>query len=156
MEENEHTSAGARGESGSRFADEEKLAVRLLNMSGNEKIKLALTGDAEARRLLLRDSNRMVQMSVMQNPRLTESEIITIANSRQTSDEILRCIINNRDWYKLYAVRLALVKNPKTPFTLAFRIISSLASHDLKLLAKSKSISPAVAQAARRITTKNK
>ncbi len=136
--------------------EHEKLAVAIMNMSGNEKIKLALTGDAEARRLLLRDSNRVVQMSVLQNPRLTENEVISIANSRQTSDEMLRYIVSKREWYKSYAVRLALVKNPKTPFALALKMIGSLTSMDLKLLAKSKNVSPAVAQAAMRIIAKKR
>lgn len=133
----------------------EKLAVRLQSMTVNEKIKLALIGDAEARRLLIRDPSREVQMAIMKNPRLTESEVISIANSRSTSEEMVRAILSNRDWYKIYAVRLALVKNPKTPFSQAIRMVGGLASHDLKLLAKSKSISPAVVQQAKKLVVKN-
>jgi hypothetical protein len=156
MEEDRHQPSGPEGAPAGKPAEEsEKLASRIANMSANEKIKLALTGDAEARRTLLRDPNRLVHMAVLQNPRMTESEVITLANSRQATDEMLRFIINNRDWYKLYAVRLALVKNPKTPFALAIRMVGGLVSSDLKLLAKSKSVSPAVANQAKRLVTKN-
>ena len=101
----------------------EKLAVRLQSMNVNERIKLALIGDTEARRLLIRDPSREVQMAILKNPRITESEVISIANSRGTSEEMLRAILSNREWYKIYAVRLALVKNPKTPFAQAVRMV---------------------------------
>jgi hypothetical protein len=139
-----------------KIEEVEKLAVRLLEMSVNEKIKLALIGDAEARRLLLRDSNRQVQMAVLDNPRISDNEIISIANSRSTPDEMLRAIIGNREWYKHYAIRLALVKNPKTPPALAIRMVGGLVSSDLKLLAKNKTVSPAVAQQANRLAFKKK
>jgi hypothetical protein len=134
----------------------EKLTNRLKDMSVNERTKLALVGDAEARRLLIRDSNRQVQMAVLQNPRITENEIISIANSRSTPDEMLRAIIGNREWYKHYAVRLALVKNPKTPPALAIRMVGGLVSSDLKLLANNKTVSPAVAQQASRLVFRKK
>lgn len=133
----------------------EKLAIRLQSMNVNERIKLALIGDTEARRLLIRDPSREVQMAILQNPRITESEVISIANSRGTSEEMLRAILSNRDWYKIYAVRLALVKNPKTPFALAIRMVGGLATHDLKLLSKSKAISPAVVQQAKKLVAKS-
>jgi len=155
MEEEQHGPSGAQSQPEPNKAEEiAKLVNRIENMTANEKIKLALTGDGEARRILLRNPNRLVPMAVLQNPRITESEVISIANSRHTSDEMLRYIVNNRDWYKLYALRLALVKNPKTPFAMSIRMVGTLASHDLKLLAKSKSIPQAVAQAARRLVTK--
>ena len=141
----------------SRKVDEiEKLVNRIKDMGVTERTKLAMLGNAEARRLLIRDSNRQVQMAVLENPRITENEIIGIANSRSTPDEMLRAIIGNREWYKHYAVRLALVKNPKTPPALAIRMVGGLVSSDLKLLAKNKTVSRAVAQQAERLAFKKK
>ncbi|HBD07613.1 MAG TPA: hypothetical protein DCZ69_05080 [Syntrophobacteraceae bacterium] len=140
----------------SKVREVEKLASRLLEMSVNEKIKLAMLGDAEARRLLVRDSNRLVQMAILENPRLTDNEIISMANSRSTPEEMLRAIAGNRYWCRTYAVRLALVKNPKTPPSLALRMVGGLVSSDLKLLSNSKSISPAVAHQAKKLAFKNK
>jgi hypothetical protein len=156
MEEKDRGTHGSHGKPTSHDHSEfEKLAVRLQSMSANERIKLALIGDAEARRLLIRDPSREVQMAILKNPRITESELISIANSRSTSEEMVRAILSNRDWYKIYAIRLALVKNPKTPFAQAIRMVAGLATHDLKLLAKSKSISPAVVQQAKKLVAKS-
>jgi hypothetical protein len=132
------------------------LAKQIPNMSVNEKIKLALVGDMEARRLLLRESNRQIQSAVLENERITESEIITIANSRSVHDDLLRHIANTREWAKLYPVRLALVKNPKTPCAIALKLTPSLNAADLKIICKSKSVAPAVANAAKRALLKDK
>jgi hypothetical protein len=155
MEGNDQGTLESQGQrSPEKDSGAEKLAIRLQSMNVNERLKLALIGDTEARRLLIRDPSREVQMAILKNPRITESEVISIANSRGTSEEMLRAILSNREWYKIYAVRLALVKNPKTPFALAIRMVGGLATHDLKLLAKSKAISPAVVQQAKKLVAK--
>jgi hypothetical protein len=127
------------------------LASRIQDMSVNEKIQFALKGDTEARRLLIRDANRQVQLAVLQNGRITDTEVVAIANSRAVHDDLLRHIAANRNWMKLYPVRLALVKNPKTPFAISLKLVPTLTMNDLKLLGKSKAIPPAGALAARKI-----
>src|SRR5690606_31710183 len=47
------------------------LAQRILQMSVSEKIKLATLGNKEARTLLLRDTNKLVAIAVIQSPRIT-------------------------------------------------------------------------------------
>ncbi len=126
------------------------LAMKIQKMSVPERIKLAQTGGQEARTLLMQDPNRVVQLAVLDNPKITSSEVVGFANSRNISDEALRKIAENREWYKLYPVRLALVKNPKTPVGIALKLVSTLTSQDLKILAKSKSVSSVIVQAARR------
>jgi hypothetical protein len=157
MEEETKVGAGSPNQiqPGRRAEDIVNLSTRIQEMSVNEKIKLAMTGDMEARRLLVREGNREIQLAVLNNPRITDSEVVAISNSRNVYDDLLRQIATSREWYKLYSVRLALVKNPKTPYALAVRMVSSLLSHDLKLLAKSKAVPPAVATTAKRLLTKN-
>ncbi|HDM79304.1 MAG TPA: hypothetical protein ENG51_23005 [Deltaproteobacteria bacterium] len=120
------------------------------DMTVSEKIKLAMKGDKEARTILMQDGNRMVQLAVLENPRITESEVVNICRSRNVDDEVLRRIANSREWSKLYQVRFSLVTNPKTPVAVSMRFISTLMANDLKSLAKSKSVPTAVATAARR------
>jgi hypothetical protein len=158
MEEDHKANSGSPKDpapSGSRADDIANLATRMQEMTVNEKIKLALTGDTEARRLLIREGNRQIQMAVLNNPRITDSEIVAISNSRNVYEDLLRQLATSREWHKVYAVRLALVKNPKTPYALALRLVPTLVSNDLKVLAKSKSVPPAVATAAKRIVARN-
>lgn len=131
---------------------DQSLFQRIQNMSLTEKIQLGMKGDREARTILIRDSNKMIQLAVINNPRITESEVVNIAHSRNVKEEVLRKIANTKEWTKLYQVRVALVNNPKTPIAVALRFISTLMTNDLKSLATSKSVPSAIRTAARRLT----
>lgn len=116
-----------------------------------EKIRLAMTADKEARSLLMRDNNRMVQLALIGNPRLSDGEVVLIAGSRYIDEEVLRKIAVNREWIKLYQVRLALAGNPRCPIPIASRMLKTLAPIDLKIIAASRSVPSAVAQLARKM-----
>jgi hypothetical protein len=109
-------------------------------MTVAEKMDLARTAAKEARTILLRDSNKLVQLAVIESPKITESEIIAIANNKQVNDEVLRVIAMNREWLRNYQIRLALVNNPKTPLPIAMAQITYLNQKDIKALSKSKGI----------------
>ena len=132
-------------------AVEKNLLQRLQEMTVSERIKLALRGNRETRMLLIRDSNRMIRRFVLQNPRVSDEEIIAVAKNRSADDELLRIIAESRDWTKNYQVRLSLVTNPKTPLVLSLRFLSGLQERDVRVLAKSKNVSATVANAAKRL-----
>ena len=119
-----------------------------------DKIKLAMTGDKEARSILLKDSNKQVQEAVLDSPRISDLEIVAVANSRNVSDEILRKIAVNRNWMKNYQVRLALANNPKTPLPMGLKIIGTLMVADLKRLSKNKGVSNVLSAAAQRFVAR--
>ncbi|MBW1981651.1 MAG: hypothetical protein JRJ12_10555 [Deltaproteobacteria bacterium] len=129
---------------------------KIKEMSVPERLNLAMSGDKEARSLLIKDSDKKVQEAVLENPRITETEIVTIANTRTASEEVLRKICTNRQWMKNYRVRLGLVNNPKTPLPIAVRLLSTLMVADLKRLAKSKGIPNVLAQSAHRILSQKR
>jgi hypothetical protein len=132
-------------------AVERSLLLRLPEMSVAERIKLALHGNREARVLLLRDPNRMIRRFVLQNPRISDEEIIALTKNRSADDELLRAVADNREWTANYQVRLSLVENPKTPLVIALRLLGSLHGRDIRQLAKSKNVSANVANQAKRI-----
>lgn len=141
-------------EEGQREINEEErksLSTKLLTMTVSEKIKLALLGNKEARVLLIRDSNKMVSAAVVKSPKLQDDEIIKIAQMRNVADEILRIVAANKEWTKHYAVKKALVENPKTPVQSSFRFLSLLRDSDLKSIARSKNVPSAVQAQARRL-----
>lgn len=146
--DDEEDEAGQDGE-GSEEKNE-SLVQRLQRLKVSEKIRIAMTGDKESRVLLIRDSNRMVQLAIINNPRITEGEVTSIAYSRNVDEEVLRRIANNREWIKLYQVRSALAKNPKTPLTISIKMVQTLPANDLKEISRSKSVPAAVANAAKR------
>ncbi|MFQ5442053.1 MAG: hypothetical protein ACE5EB_04930 [Thermodesulfobacteriota bacterium] len=128
-----------------------KLVSRL---TAGEKIKLALTGQKAVRELLVKDKNKIVSMSVLKNPRITDQEIIRIASSKTSSDDLLREVAGRREWIKSYAVKMAIVLNPKTPLNYSLKFLDFLYDRDLKKIANSKNVPGVLANAARQKLTR--
>lgn len=116
------------------------LFQKIQTMSVSEKLDLARKAPKEARSILIRDSNKLVQLAVVNSPKITESEILAIATNRQVNDDVLKEIAMNKEWLRNYQVRLALVNNPKTPLSIAMAQVTYLNQRDLALLAKSKGV----------------
>jgi hypothetical protein len=131
----------------------ESLYQRLLNMAVNEKVRLATLGNKEARNLLIKDPNRLVIHSVLSSPKLTDDEVVSFAGNKNLSKEVANIIANKKEFLKNYAVKVALVNNPKTPVPTAIKLIPYLMEKDVRTVAKSKGVSSVVVTAARRLLT---
>jgi hypothetical protein len=123
----------------------------IVHMTVGERVKLALKGNREARMILVRDPNRLIQRFVLQNPRIGDEEVLTMARNRNLDTDLLRLIGDHKHWPRNYQIKLALVTNPKTPLAIALHFVSSLMERDIRLLAKSKNISATIASQARRL-----
>ncbi len=130
---------------------EKALWLRIRTMTVAEKVKLALRGNKDARGILIRDTNRILPRLVLQNPRITEEEILTLAKDRNVDEEILRLIADSREWTKVYAVRCALVENARTPAGKALNLLPTLGEREISRLAKSKQVPNVISVQARRI-----
>lgn len=139
--------------SGEDGAQAESLLRKIQRMKIQEKVKLAMSGNKESRGLLMRDSSRLVQIAIISNPKITDGEIALIACSRTVDEDVLRRIAENREWLKNYQVRLALVNNPKTPVGSSTKLVRTLRDQDIRLLSRSRTVSTAVVNTARRIIT---
>jgi len=124
---------------------------QLQEMAVADKIKMALTGDKEWRTLLIRESNKQVNTAVLKNPRISEGEVLTVAKNRSSSDELIRIILLNRDWVKLYDMKKALVVHPRTPLQTAVRFMTFLSEKDIRELAKSREVGQVIVNNARRM-----
>jgi hypothetical protein len=161
----EHTAASvlkefpdelAHEHEGEEIAEEKRVTLtqRILNMTVAEKIKLATLGNKEARTILLRDTNKLVAVAAVQSPRMTESEVVSLSNSRTVHEDVLRVIYTNREWLKLYQVKLNLVRNPKTPLPTALRFLPHVRPNDLRDIAKNKNVPHAIQTGARKLSVK--
>ncbi len=140
-------------EEGSQVA-EGNLYSLVQKMSVFQKIKLARLGNKEARGLLIRDRNKVVAISAITNPKITESEVVGVAQSRNVNDEVLRIVARNREWTRSYAIKLALATNPKTSPSTAMQFVNFLQEKDLRSIMRSKDVPRPVAQHARRLLSK--
>ena len=130
------------------------LAQRIMKMSIAEKIKLATKGNKEARSYLLRDTNKLVSVAVIRSPKITDGEILAVANNRAAQDDVLRVVYNNREWLKMYPVKLALTKNPKVPLPKALQFLAQLRESEVKDLTKNKNVPSGVQLMARKMIDK--
>jgi hypothetical protein len=116
-----------------------------------EKIRLATIGNAYCRKMLIRDSNKLVAMTVIRSPQITSMEIQRIAGTTNVCDDVIRYIANSRECNKNYAVKLALVTNPKCPLGSSLRFLAYLHPDDLRNIARSKNIPGALATSAKKL-----
>jgi hypothetical protein len=116
------------------------LTQKIMRMSVSEKIKLATLGNKEARTILLRDSNKLVCMAAATSPRITDGEILSMANSRTVNSDVLRYIYSSREFTKVYAIKTSLVKNPKVPLPTALKLMFTLQEKDIKELARDRNV----------------
>jgi hypothetical protein len=116
------------------------LLQRLAKMTVSERVQFAIKGGSEARRTLIRDSNKVVQRAVLQSPRLTDQEVEAFAAMTSLTDEILRLIAGNRTFKKNYAVVRNLMTNSKTPLDVTLHMLPMLNAVDLKKLSNNKNV----------------
>ena len=131
----------------------ESMTAMVARMPVSDKIKLALIGNKEARGLLIKESNKVIVKNVLENPRVTDDEVISYAGNKNLSGEVTRIISTKKKFLKSFKVRCALVENPKTPVPAVMKIMPGLPDHVLRDFARSRSVTGVVKITARRILT---
>jgi hypothetical protein len=116
------------------------LLQQIGKMTVAQRVQFAMKGSSEARRTLIRDSNKVVQRSVLQSPRLTDQEVEAFAAMANLTDEILRLIAGNRAFRKNYVVVRNLMNNPKSPLDITLHMLPLLNAIDLKRLSVNKNV----------------
>jgi len=137
-------------------AEKKSLIAELSTMNPAEKMLKALTGEREARMMLIRDRNRTVWSAVLSSPKMNENDAEQIAKMRNVAPDVLREIAKNRMFVKRYIVAHELVKNPKTPHEVSSKLLARLKDRDLKRLIKDKNVSEQVRRLALKRTRTNK
>ena len=119
-------------------------------MSSGQRLAFAMKGNKDARMILVKDSNEMVALEVIYSPRITETEILAIAQMRDVNENVLRAIAGSKQYRGNKAITWALLNNPKTPAGLAVSLgLGNLSEKELDLLMKNRDISAMLQRAAR-------
>jgi hypothetical protein len=139
-------------EGGKLPAERISLIRRIMLMTPKDRMKLGMKGDREARGILIRDPNKVVACAVINNPRVTDQEVESIASMRTVSDEVLRLIALNRSWAKQYPIIHNLVRNPRAPIATVVNTLPRIRTKDLANLAQNRNVSDAVRRQALRIS----
>lgn len=105
---------------------------------------------------LLYDPDPHVIRNLLNNPRITEMDVIKIASKRPNSGEVLTEVFNNKKWAEIYSIKRALVKNPYTPTGLSLGLLHFMLIQDLKEISRDGTIHPAIRKAAEDLLKKGK
>jgi hypothetical protein len=116
------------------------LLQKVAKMNVAQRVQFAVKGGSEARRTLIRDSNKVVQRAVLQSPKLTDQEVEAFAAMSSLTDEILRLIATNRNFRKNYTVVRNLLNNAKTPLDVSLHLLPTANAIDLKKLTTNKNV----------------
>lgn len=141
---------------GAEEAHKGSLLQKIQHLTVGEKIAIALRGGQEIRSLLLKDANKEVVLTVLKNPKISDTEVELIAHSRNVPEDALRAIHKNREWMKNYSITLALVNNPKTPPGIGITLVTSLRNKDLAILEKNKNVPEGVRAVAKKVLSTKK
>ena len=86
---------------------------------------------------LMRDQDHRVIELLLQNSRIREGDVVTIAARRPTTVAILETIANHRKWKNHYDIKLTLCWNPHSPDQLIMKLLPTLMLQDLTEIAQS-------------------
>ncbi len=141
---------------GEEFESAPDLEVRsaykkIIKLGAAQKAMLAMKGGRDERTILVRDTNKVVALSVLKNPRLTDQEVEEFARSRGVAEEVLRALGSNREWAKRYSIASALVHNPRTPPGISLNFVQRLTTEDLKDLARDRNVPELIRRSGKRV-----
>lgn len=100
-------------------------------LSVGERRTMARTPNRSWFDKLLRDPHPLVIRQLLENPRLTEDDIVRLAARRPPNIEALRSIART-DWLLRSRVRMALIHNPGTPSAIAVPLLAVCTRPELR------------------------
>lgn len=114
---------------------EDQLLARLPQLPLGQKITLARRGPARVAGALLADGHERVISIALDNPRMTEAQILRTLSRERVPDTLIPSISRHHKWSITYNVRLALVRHPASPLATVLAYLPELAVSDLRELA---------------------
>ena len=123
---------------------------KIAGMSIGEKVRLANHGGRDERTFLGRERVGAVQAALLRNPRVTIDEVLALARAPHLSPDAAEAMAEHPNWGGSAQVTFALVRNPRTPLTLAVELVAKLQPSDLRVVAKGLGVRGQVSAAARK------
>jgi uncharacterized protein (DUF1778 family) len=114
---------------------EDQLLARLPQLPLGQKITLARRGPARVAGALLAEGHAQVISIVLDNPYMTEAQILRALSREKLSTFVIPAIIHHHKWSITYNVRLALLRHPSTPLASILSYLPELTVSDLRELA---------------------
>ena len=133
----------------SRSADEEPSLQD--DLPAGVRMSRAKTLNRNELARMLADTDPRVIRTLLQNPALTESDVLKLCSRRPAAADVQREVFSSKKWSARYRVKKALVYNPYTPTDLGLKIIHFLMAQDVLFVAQSLDLHPALREIARQL-----
>lgn len=105
---------------------------------------MARHGDIGLLERLLGDPDGAVVANLLNNPRMTEVEVVRMASRSPVREEVLKAIAAHPRWSGKYRVRLTLAHNPSTPTGITLGLLHLLMAQDLRAVSRDARLSRVV------------
>ncbi len=109
-----------------RHQAESVLFMRLPAMALGEKIGLARLCAGQVLKTIRSDKDPKVIQALLENPRLVEEDVLYLVSQPRTLAPVLETVARDPKWSARREVRIALLRNPRTPLAAALAFVSSL------------------------------
>ena len=107
-----------------------------------ERKSLARTHDRSLIQRVVRDPHPDVIRILLDNPSLTEEDVVRVCAVRPNDPRVLQTVYRHRRWVVRYRPRNAILRNPDTPLDTALLLAPLLRHVELKEAATSSELAP--------------
>ena len=127
-----------------RRVAEEMILTRVPHLAVGEKLTLARRGPARVAGALLAEGHPQAVKLALQNSFLTESQVLKVLANQGVPARVVAAIAQHSKWSCRYNVRMALVRNPRTPAPAVLAFLPDLTLRDLADISKLEGVPPHV------------
>jgi hypothetical protein len=125
-----------------RRAADQRLVERLPSLAVGERASIARRASPRVLQSLRSDPTPRVIAALLDNPRLVEADLLPLAAGESTRPQVLEVILAHRKWGSRYPLRVAVVRNPRSPLALVLRHLPLLKKADLRAVAADPHLPP--------------
>jgi hypothetical protein len=115
-----------------KIVAEEAILTKAEALPRGEKITLARRGSGRVVAGLLATYDPELLQAGLGNPFLTEAHILKLLSREDLSPRVVETVAHHAKWSHRYHVRLALMRNPATPFQQVLAFLPEVAVNDLR------------------------
>lgn len=123
-----------------RRAAERHLINRLQGLGSGERVAIARRAGTAVIAQLKRDPDPRVVSAMLENPRLTEGALVTLASSETANPKALAALARHRKWGSRYSIRLALCRNMRTPAQVSIGLLPMLKKVDIAAIERDRKL----------------
>lgn len=135
---------------------EEEEFIKMEHLTLGERRSLSKSSLKTHIDMLLSDPDPVVVSNLLNNPRITEREVLKIASKRPNSGRVLKLVALHPKWSKRYEVAKALSLNPYTPPRISIALIEKMLTQDLSAISEDNTIHPEVRETARELLSERR